>query len=61
MRNFLSRIPVPADVAVLIISSLITLLALSRALLPFEMRKRKKGIGWGSASVCRRSPSRLLA
>ena len=51
----------PADVAVLIISSLITLLALSRALLPFEMRKRKKGIGWGSASVCRRSPSRLLA
>lgn len=47
MKNFLSGIPVPADVAVLVVSSFITLLALFRALLPFEVRKRKKSIGWG--------------
>ena len=47
MRNFLSEIPVPADVAVLVVSSLITLSVLWRALLPFEVRRRTTSIGWG--------------
>jgi len=43
MRSFLSAIPVPADVSVLIVSSLITLLALARALLPFGICKKPIG------------------